>query len=197
MSEDYLWDKTGEDQEIERLENVLSVFRYPETHPPVLPTTSAVPVTGKMPRYRFSFAFAFASAMAVVVIGLALFWLIPRGREIAVDEAQSPMTVIQTPVSGETVTRDRTLPSASSVSKNDVFRPSFTRHSVPFALKQRTAVAKVTQKKLRMEDLTREEKYAYSQLMLALSITSSKLKDVRETIDRIENDKASGKQNFR
>ena len=37
MNEDYLWDKTGEDPEIEKLENALQVFRYKETAPPALP----------------------------------------------------------------------------------------------------------------------------------------------------------------
>ncbi len=36
MKEDYLWDKTGENHEIERLENALKMFRYKETAPPSL-----------------------------------------------------------------------------------------------------------------------------------------------------------------
>jgi hypothetical protein len=34
------------------------------------------------------------------------------------------------------------------------------------------------------ENLTRDERYAYDRLMLALSITGSKLKVVQDTIDR-------------
>ena len=37
MKEDYLWDKTGSDPEIEKLENALKAFRYQETAPPELP----------------------------------------------------------------------------------------------------------------------------------------------------------------
>ena len=45
--------------------------------------------------------------------------------------------------------------------------------------------------------LTNEEKYAYNQLLLALSITSSKLKLVQETIDRMEDRKEISKENNR
>jgi len=197
MSEDYLWDKTGKDQEIERLENMLSVFQYQETDPPVLPTTTFVPVAEKAPRFRFSFAFAFAGPMAAVLIGFGLFWLIPREREVAVVGPQPPVATVKVPIANAPVSPEQPAQSVSSVSKNDATRPSFIKHPVPVAFKQRNVVAKAVQKKVRFEDLTQEEKYAYGQLMLALSITSSKLQAVRQTIDQIENDKTSDKPNFR
>ena len=196
MSEDYLWDKTGKDQEIERLENLLSVFRYQQTDPPILPTTEVVPVAEKAPRFRFSFAFAFAGAMAAVLIGFGLFWLIPREREVAVVGPQPPVATVKMPITNP-VSAKQPEQSVSSVSKNEAIRPRFIKHTVPVAFKQRNVVAKAVQKKVRFEDLTQEEKFAYGQLMLALSITSSKLQAVRQTIDQIENDKTSDKPNFR
>jgi hypothetical protein len=45
--------------------------------------------------------------------------------------------------------------------------------------------------------LTDEERYAYNRLMLALSITGSKLKLVRDTIDQIETGKSANAPNDR
>jgi hypothetical protein len=45
--------------------------------------------------------------------------------------------------------------------------------------------------------LTQEERYAYHQLMLALSISSSKLKVVQDAINGVESNETSTKQNDR
>ena len=45
--------------------------------------------------------------------------------------------------------------------------------------------------------LTEEEKYAYGQLMLALSITGSKLKIVKDTINGVEEIENAAKENER
>jgi len=197
MSEDYLWDKTGKDQEIERLEKMLSVFQYQQTDPPILPTTEVVPVAEKAPRFRFSSAFAFAGALAAVLIGFGLFWLIPLEREVAVVGPQPPVATVKGPITNAPVSTEQPTTSVPAVSKNGAIRPTFIKQRVPVAIKQRNVVAKAVQKKVRFEDLTQEEKFAYGQLMLALSITSSKLQAVRQTIDQIENDKTSDRPNFR
>ena len=54
------------------------------------------------------------------------------------------------------------------------------------------AAQNIEAKKTKIE-LTKEEKYAYKQLMLALSITSSKLKLVADKIDNIEQSKVVDK----
>ena len=41
MNNDYLWDKTGEDAEIESLENLLGGLRFQPTAPPALPAAVA------------------------------------------------------------------------------------------------------------------------------------------------------------
>ncbi|MEP6788496.1 MAG: hypothetical protein ABJB40_08695 [Acidobacteriota bacterium] len=198
MSEDYLWDKTGEDQELERLESVLSVFRYQEKDAPVLPAIGAVQIPEHKSRWSFSFAFAFAGAMAVIVIGFGLFWLIPRNdRRVAVINPAFPVTGVEMEVPDKTLPLvEKPLQNVPSDSLTGEIKPTRVRHSIRAAYKQPKTVAK-TQKKVRIEDLTKEERYAYNQLMLALSITSSKLMVVRDTIDRMENDKATDKQNFK
>src|SRR5215203_3432846 len=75
MKEDYLWDKTGEDLEIQGLENALKAFRYEESAPPPLPQkvfTLEKPKHGRFFGFRFAFA-AFAAAFVVMI--LSIFWL--------------------------------------------------------------------------------------------------------------------------
>ena len=55
MKEDYLWDKTGEDAEIARLENALQAFRYTETRRPNFPKKFSR--SSRKRRADFSFRF--------------------------------------------------------------------------------------------------------------------------------------------
>ncbi len=68
MKEDYLWNKTGNDPEIEKLENALKAFRYQETAPPALPA-KIIPFETKTSRGFFRLAFAF-TAFATVLVDL-------------------------------------------------------------------------------------------------------------------------------
>ena len=73
MNEEYLWDKTGEDAEIQQLENALAAFRYQETAPPALPSKILTfqpkivekTVAEKPPR-RFSYALATCTATILI-----------------------------------------------------------------------------------------------------------------------------------
>ena len=71
-----------------------------------------------------------------------------------------------------------------------------TRQFRPKPQKALVAVKRMVDKNEPVK-LTNEEKFAYNQLMLALSITGSKLKLVQDTIDRIENTSTSDRQNFK
>ena len=66
MNEQYLWDKTGSDAEIEGLENALRVFRYRPFKPPELP---AKVMTSVEPPRRNWFRLGFAVAFAAAAIG--------------------------------------------------------------------------------------------------------------------------------
>ncbi|CAN5351713.1 hypothetical protein BH10ACI2_BH10ACI2_11840 [soil metagenome] len=192
MNEDYLWDKTCSDAEIEGLENMLSAFRYRETEAPGLPAVNIVSVVEKAPWWRFSLGFAFAGAMAFVVMGAGLFWLIPRyNAEVSTVRKEISGRAIETPVGNNVPTTERSF-SSVPVSKTVSAQPRAVKQVVHTAFRPQRTVAK--EEKVEVKDLTKEEKFAYNQLLLALSITSSKLKVVQDTIDNV---KPSDRRSFR
>lgn len=187
MNEEYLWNKTGEDPEIERLEQALAVFRHRENAmPPVLP---AAEDTKSAPRWRFSLAFAFA-ACAAVVFG-AVIWIQFAGTS---GDAEDMITYVANPiVEGSTsAPQPETAPPAAP-------QPVKPASPEPRRVKQRieSTVARTIRgpKTIHRDNrapqgiasLTKEERHAYEQLMLALSITSSKLKIVKDTINGTDN----------
>ena len=88
---------------------------------------------------------------------------------------------------------------AAQSAKKTLETPRFVRALQPDHLPKRhvSLVAKRSTIKPEPVRLTSEEKYAYNQLLLALSITSSKLKLVHEKIDRVEDRKEITKENNR
>lgn len=190
MKEDYLWDKTGEDAEIQRLENALMAFRYAETAPPALPQ-KVFTVEKEKPRRFFQLGFAFAAVAAVAAIFFAVWFQMADNKLPVVEtiaEKTSPKTedkvadeqIIKTPGGIAPVKVVESAPRAAAKIRRNiapVVRPNK-------AVRQNIKVKEPT------EMLTAEEKYAYDQLMLALSITGSKLKIVKDKIDGIEEQNA-------
>jgi hypothetical protein len=196
MKEDYLWNKTGEDAEIEALENALQVFRYRETAPPALmpaATAKVLPFHKKEAPRRRSFQFALAAAAAGLLFGLiALGVLI----QISNDRTQ-PNNLAQT-IEPQTVnseipiayTEEKTVDSAAEDVENvQTPKQSAGRKTI---LLRRKASTNIRQKQTKARNikaikpdtqLTKEEQYAFDQLMLALSITGSKLKQVRDKVE--------------
>jgi hypothetical protein len=190
MKEDYLWNKTGSNAEIERLETALAVFRFDAKEPPI-PQARVLSLPEK-PFYRFfKFGFAFAFAVSVIVV-LSLVWLfasankpIGRSESAKADGPQnSPMAsragapstpVVEPPASSRSFIKIRQIASTPK------------RHV--------SIVARKIENRGQPEKLTPEEKYAYSQLMLALSITSNELKIVKDKINgREERNAADDRQ---
>jgi hypothetical protein len=192
--ENYLWDKTGENREIERLENALQAFRYTESEPPALPAKITAFEAKKPFRFfRLSFALAACALFAFVSLGVWLKFSNDK-TEIAKDSVK------------ETAPQTReTISNASELKKPE----SFTVKTV--ATKKQTAAQNIVQTRKIIQTnsrpnkaitqtiavakpkikLTKEEKYAYQQLMLALSITSSELKFVKDkaaSVEEKEND---------
>jgi hypothetical protein len=190
MKEDYLWDKTGEDAEIQGLENALKAFRYTETAPPELPAKVFAVEKPKRAGF-FQFRFAFAALAAVVVI-LSVVWFQATNNKIppveSVAEINVPKTVDK--IADEEIIQ---TPESAPVENR---KPSVKPHVV--RVRQRSAPIVNTEKAILLETkvkepaetLTAEEKYAYDQLMLALSITGSKLKIVKDKINGIEEQNA-------
>jgi hypothetical protein len=197
MKEDYLWDKMGEDPEIERLENALRVFRYQETAPPALPA-KIIPFEKKNRWSFLHFSFASAALAALMIVCLGVWLQIsPKKTEIAKD---SPETQRMEIAEGTTETiapqPDRQVSDDIPLkkSKDFVVRKVEMHHqpvkrnvvkirkSLPITARQSNLIARNVKVKKPAVILTKEEKYAYDQLMLALSITGSKLKLVSDKV---------------
>ncbi len=186
MKEDYLWDKSGAvDAEIERLENALAVFRYVETDAPALPA-KIVPFEPKKPRGFFRLAFAFGACAALVIISLGVWFQFSDKKVEVVKDA--PETIAQ-PIADET---SITEPNEPITAKTESAKQSVTRNavkvkkSVPATPRQNNLTAQRVEVKKPTVSLTKEEKYAYDQLMLALSVTSSTFKKVKDKVDGVE-----------
>ena len=84
------------------------------------------------------------------------------------------------------------LPPEKIVKPQPDFKPTVVkiRRTIPVNLRQNKKPARKLETKSNEIALTKEEKYAYDQLMLALSITSSKLKIVKDKANGIEEQNA-------
>ena len=200
MKEDYLWDKSGSDAEIEKLENVLLVFRYEESAPPIIPA-KVLPFKKEVPRKTFPLLRAIAACLALISISLGVWILISNTKSEISEQISHKSNINQenfNPVRSESEIQPR--------AKSEDNKPDFTKtvYIEPKAKKRSLPINKLTAKMVKRNKpvnvkiknseeivrLTDEEKYAYDQLMLALSITSSKLKLVKETINGAENQTA-------
>ena len=173
MNEEYLWDKTGSDAEIEGLENALMAFRYKPVEPPALPA-KAFSLAENPRRNWFKLGFAVAFAAAVIAVVPAVWFLVPN-RSVVTETVKTVDPVPVVVKNNDDGAKVEALPAEAPPINIDgaVFRPAAKR------LKPLAANSFVKDHPVK---LTKEEKYAYGQLMLALSITESKLKIVRDAI---------------
>ncbi len=186
MKEDYLWDKTGKDPEIERLEIALQAFRYRETAPPALPA-KVLPFKEKPARKIFPFAIAAAACMAFVAISLGVWFQIFSNQfEVKTELAKSEKSQNEAAFSTTETVIKTGNPEVKVIEK-----PKQTGERRVKKINKITFV-KNPQKESRTQIikaqkpsgvLTKKEQYAYNQLMLALSITSSKLKLVKDKVE--------------
>ncbi|HEX8397172.1 MAG TPA: hypothetical protein VF644_07085 [Pyrinomonadaceae bacterium] len=196
MKQDYLWDKTGADPEIESLENALAVFRYKEIAPPALPA-KIIPFKKESPRRSFRFAYAIAACTAFVMIGLGVWF------QFSTNETATQENFAQTiqPQILETIPDVEAVENPAPIVNNAETSPktkieSAKRISAPKPVKKNRIIPAVVRQpekragnivaKKSDVQLTKEEQYAYDQLMLALSITSSKLKLVKDKVEGFE-----------
>jgi hypothetical protein len=193
MKEDYLWDKTGEDADIEKLENALAVFRYKETAPPELPA-KVLPFRkeeSRAPQRRiFSFAVAAAACLLFGIIALGV-WIqvLKNNAEIPADLAEKSKTEIVLPTPEPPIVDGNIVPPVDNFENAKRFPArKFVANRKNAAVKISLNIAKARNVKAAKpgEKLTKEEQYAYDQLMLALSITSSKFKLVKDKVEGTE-----------
>ena len=193
MTEEYLWNKTGDDPEIKKLENALGAFRYQEDLPPVLPI---VETETKSNGWRFSLVFATA-AFATMVIATVTWFQINKGTvddEITfvyyptVENTQQLKPVEEQPP----IVEPQPAPKQSAPRVKPVIQSTYV--SVPRPHKR---TPKPKTQMVGTESLTAQERYAYNQLMLALSISSSKLKIVQDAVNGVEDTVSNKKENNR
>lgn len=170
MNEDYLWNKTGSDPEVEWLESSLNSYAFKQTSVLELPAKQFI-VSAASPS-RISF-FNFRLGLAAVCVAIAAFaavWmLVPSGGRLPVIVAidLGPQMVPLTAAAGVELAVDRDMaPIRSKI------RPqrAISRSSVSNTSRPQTLV------------LTKEEADAYRQLMTALSVTSTNLKIVKDAL---------------
>lgn len=184
MKEDYLWDKTGTDPEIESLENVLQAFRYKETAPPAL-AAKVLPLRKKSSPKIWRFAFAAAACLVFVAISLgALFQISSNKIEVGKGLAEkiTPQADIELPKELNDLIGTKVEAPKQSARQKIVK----VRKIVSVISHQNKTTANNLKPTKQIVRLTKEEKYAYDQLMLALSITSSKLKAVKDKVRGME-----------
>jgi len=187
MENDYLWDKKGGDAEIEGLESLLSGFKYEPIAPPSLPAAVVISEPTRFPWWKFSLAFAVPACLLFVVS--ISFWFLRPGREsraaIPGDEQRSTPNIIRNEPSAKNERETKVTEPDQPVTEplkpiKTIFAPG-RKPVAPRAV--RTGHRKPKQQ---FETLTSEERFAYDQLKLALSITGSKLKVVSDTVNRTE-----------
>ncbi len=177
MKNDYLWDKMGEDLEIEELEKTLQVFRYQESNAPKLPM-AIKETTPKFALFSLRFAFAFASCVALLFGGFFVWLQITTKLELAQNVInQNDKKVVNLPTKETPIIIKEISTPPKFVAKP--INISYRQKQVSAPVIRQVKLKKVAPKVV----LTKEEQYAYDQLMLALSITGSKLKQVQDKVN--------------
>lgn len=205
MNEDYLWDKTGGDPEIERLENALAAFRYRETAAPAV-EAKVLPFKAKPARFQFfRFKYAAASlAFAALVFAVSLQFSSDE-TNVENESAQALKSEQIASIesgSGNRIESNVTNRNDSSGEKSGVSTIEKSNDLTAKTLKNRQRSSERQIVKIKTEistnnrrsdaklpttkhadapaKLTDEERFAYKQLMLALSVTGSKLQIVKD-----------------
>lgn len=189
MKDDYLWDNTGKDSEIEKIESSLSMFRYKPIDAPKL----SVAESEGSRRRIWDLRYVLVPAFAAIVIGavVAGLWFRTSSDEI-VAKIESGIES-RRPAQSDPATGDK----IGEINPQDAPLVS-PPHKAGGQGDPRVAMANrkraIGPKRKGVEPaLTREEKYAYDRLMLALSITGSKLRMVQDKVNGLEVEKTGSK----
>ena len=180
MKNDYLWDKSGDDPEIALLERSLHSFRYQAGPAPRI----TVEREKTAPNSFFSFppmlrlAFAGTSLLVVALIALGIWSQFAPKRLIL---ARGIDAKTFSPIAPTLPSRLKGKPVDDSVPVNfekpTIFAPIPRVTNISYRPKVNKAE---TKKSVR---LTKEERDAFNQLMLALAITGSKLKEIQDKVN--------------
>lgn len=183
MNNDYLWDKSGSDAEIEELESALRNFAYRETPPPALAVTSEVVTFTPKPRVKvFRYAITAAACLLFIAVSFGIWISVSRNAVVnPADDLVAQNPVAHNPNAGVIFEIDPVEKLDDIVAVNPV--PHAKKKIVPIARKVRKPATAASE-----PALTAEELFAYEQLKLALSITGSKLRLVKEKLESHESE---------
>ena len=180
MNNDYLWDRTGSDPEIESLEAHLEALRFRPTEPPTLPAPVIV-IEPARPSWLLRLGLGFAAASAACI---ALIFALLAGGE-------TPAPIAAAEETPSAVTRHAVPPSA--LPDAEYMKASTAAPQRKPKVKKRTRrgakfVPVPPAPRPLPEIFTAEERDAYRQLMTALAVTSENLGIVREKLNGTEKD---------
>jgi hypothetical protein len=197
MNENYLWDKTGEDAEIEKLEDLMKGFRQSKISAPKLPQIEAPKLVKKsLKTFRYLIAVAACVAFAIISIGFWVNSTINKNDEVA--NKIVPNENLSKPETPQQVDPDFDYKVADvPIRKEKNSRPIPAKLVSLKRNEQKIEMVKVRLKidqNPREVKLTADEKFAYEQLKLALSITGTQLKIVKDKVEGdIEKEKIGSK----
>jgi hypothetical protein len=192
MKEDYLWDKGGSDEEIEGLENSLKAFRQADLKSLPLPINEVAELAEKpAPGWSWFWGLGFAGAAACIALVMGLYVVLQSP-----DENKAfviPTNISEKKTSSEEKTAvpgidPKPTPERISVEPKLAVKPErefipqylVVRRDKPAPAARERIVNKRSLKKKDDATLTPAEQDAYDKLMLALSITGSQLRKVKD-----------------
>lgn len=184
MNEDYLWGKNGDDAELRDLEVLLRPLRFQDVHTPSFkPTTSSPSFFGRWSSYWP--VPAFATVLAVLAIMFLYQGRITKHPELASKDMPPQASLSEASLAEVSPTL---IGQVSREGEKGITRPrsSFRRNHLnvdntnALRSRQRRISGQVRQKP---SEFTVEEKFAYSQLLRALSVSSSTFRFVKNKID--------------
>ncbi len=187
MENDYLWKKTGNDAEIQGLEDLLSEFRFDQKGVNKIPSATLASVE-PTPRRKFVLSFAFAGFASLLILSFGFWVLFSASEQEMVSSVNEPIVAAEPlalPHSPVEVKTPEVVENPNVIKvKYKVSRKRIPARLVDFKVKaQRDNLKSAGPKKIILTD---EERLAYNKLMLALSITSAKLNLVRTKVEGID-----------
>jgi hypothetical protein len=195
MNTKYLWDKEGNDDEIERLESALSGYRFQADAVPGLRQTEVAVPARRFGWFQFSLAAGLAAAMLLIAATAFVVdqYRTPKPNDVAVKtNDEQPLIAPDTTAPPPKVDQYYIDPL------NPEDKRKIDRHYIPPVVKPIRKVAPPPDNNIaRNKKLTKDERYAYDQLLVALWLTGSKLKVVQDTINRVDDKKSFTDKNLR
>lgn len=178
MKEDYLWDRSGHDAEVERLEELLSTFRFSDE---IAPRSNVVEFRVRSRSGRQPWILAIAASVAIGSIAIGAWTLSSTVNETA--PAESTQSNVEVRAADLPVIATIQIPQHANT-VNPVSSSRIRRGKNRASAQKAFLAGRTTRRKpAGSPSLTADETQAYNQLMLALSITSEKLQIVRDTVN--------------